>query len=144
MNDRRQGQIDFRWLQIAAAAVLALTLTAGVLAGPQKLGEAGRAVLIGGVGTEERDAMLQERDAYNVWLVFVERGTGNYLSGVKVNVTDGDNRMVIDAVAQGPWLMAQLPPGHYTVRTPGADVQSLTVGHAGRAMAVIRVTPSES
>lgn len=130
--------------RIVAAGALALGLAAGAIAGPQRINDRGHALLIGGVGTEERDAMLEERSAYNLWLVFVERGTGNYLTGVKVTVTDDSGNAVIDAVAQGPWLMAQLPPGRYTVHTARSETQSLTVGHAGRAMAVIRLEPSES
>jgi len=135
---------DHPTARIVAASVLAFGLAAAAIAGPQRLSDRGYPILIGGVGTEERDAMLEERSAYNLWLMFVERGTGNYLTGVKVTVADDSGNAVIDAVAQGPWLMAQLPPGHYTVRTARSEVQSVTVGHAGRAMAVIRLEPSES
>ena len=107
----------------AKAAVLvavALGATTTALAIPQSFSYHSTPLLVGGVGEEEREAMRPEAAHYNVWLVLAERDTGNYLADVKVRVVDGSDNAVVDTVADGPWLIAKLPPGHYRVRVPGA------------------------
>lgn len=67
----------------------------------------------GGVSVNARDNLRQhERDA-NVKMVFALE-TGNYVSDVHVKVVDGRGKVVIDDVSNGPWVLAQLPPGNYT------------------------------
>lgn len=71
---------------------------------------AGR-VATGGVGDEERAAL--ERDAaYNVKLVAVAQ-TGQYLADVDVKIFDATGAPVVATRTDGPWLMAELPPGRY-------------------------------
>src|SRR3954452_23343614 len=67
-------------------------------------------LLMGGVSEDERESLLHEAGRYNLWLAFIERDTGNYLSGVKVSVVDRNGDAMIDTVADGPWLLAHLPP----------------------------------
>ena len=124
---------------IAAAFFPALpaAIAAGVAAAPVPAGAAPRYVT-GGVSEEERDAILRDAAPYNLWLVFAEQGTGNYLANVHVTVADAADRPVVDAVTEGPWLFAQLPPGRYTVRTGNGDVRHVTIG-AGRTMTVVRL-----
>lgn len=67
----------------------------------------------GGVSLNARDSLrTQERDA-NVKLVFA-LNTGNYVSDVRVKVTDAKGKVVIDDTSNGPWLLAKLPAGSYT------------------------------
>ena len=40
---------------------------------------------------------------------------GNYVGDAKVRIVDAQGRAVLDAVADGPFLLAKLPPGAYTV-----------------------------
>jgi len=124
---------------MAAALLLGLpaAIPLGAAAAPAPAGAAPRFVT-GGVSEEERDAFLRDAAAYNLWLVFAEQGTGNYLANVRVTVADAANRPVVDAVTDGPWLFAQLPPGHYTVRSGNADVRHVTIG-AGRTMTIVRL-----
>ena len=124
----------------AAALLLGLSAAtaAGVAAAPAEAGAAPR-VVTGGVSEEERDAILRDAaSSYNLWLVFAEQGSGHYLANVRVTIADAANRPVVDVVTDGPWLLAQLRPGHYTLRVGNDDVRHVTVG-AGRAMTVVRL-----
>ncbi len=131
-----------RWSTVMAAAAVgcALQCVAGIAAAatPQ-MTYPGNAIMSGGVGEDERETMRQEAARFNLWLMFVEQGTGNYSAAVKVTVTDENARPVIDVVADGPWLFARVPPGHYRVRTANGGEQPVTVGANGRTVAVLRL-----
>ena len=109
------------------------------LAVPQPFNYHGNTVLTGGASEGERDAIRVDAARYNLWLSFVERDTGNYVSGVKVTVVDNNETPVVDTVTDGPWLLAQLPPGQYTVRLGDGQEQPVTVRAAGNAMTVLRL-----
>lgn len=68
----------------------------------------------GGVGIDERKALDATRANYNLSLLFSE-SSGDYLSDVKVRITDSGNNVVLETVADGPKLFAKLPSGRYTV-----------------------------
>ena len=123
------------------AILLAFGLGAvgGAVAIPQSFNYRGTPLLTGGVSEEERDAMRGEAGQYNIWLAFVERDTGNYVTGVKVSVIDDKGNAVVDTVADGPWLLAQVPPGRYTVRTSDGQEQEITAGSGARAMTILRL-----
>ena len=106
---------------------------------PQSFNYHGTPLLTGGVSEEERDEMRRELGPYNVWLAFVERDTGNYVTGVKVSVTDDKGNAVVDTVSDGPWLLAQVPPGRYTVRTSDGQEQAITAGSTTNAMTILRL-----
>lgn len=75
----------------------------------------GISYVAGGVGLGERGAMRQIAKDYNLRLSFAEKGSGTYLADVKVAIRDGKGRLVLDAVSDGPWFFAKLPPGKYRV-----------------------------
>lgn len=127
-------------LTVAAAVGCAAQGIAGVAgATPQPVTYRGNAIMSGGVGEDEREAMRQEIAPFNLWLMFVEQGTGNYSAGVKVTLTDANASPVVDAVSDGPWLFVHVPPGRYTVRTAGGREQPVVVGTNGRTVAVLRL-----
>jgi hypothetical protein len=70
---------------------------------------------------------------FNLALQFSAQG-GAFLSGVRVEILDRSGRTVLDAVTEGPFFYAALPPGTYSV-TASVEGQStrrsVTVG-AGR------------
>src|SRR5262245_56608191 len=51
---------------------------------------------------------------FNLKLVFT-LSEGNFLAGVPVRITDSRGRVVVEDVAEGPFFMAKLPAGSYTV-----------------------------
>ena len=69
----------------------------------------------GGVGGDEREAMQAMRADYNLSLLFSAQGSGEYLSEVKIGITDKNGNTFLDTVSDGPMLLASLKPGHYTV-----------------------------
>ena len=68
----------------------------------------------GGIGSDEREKLAAIGKNYSLKLVFAIKG-GEYLADVKVEISDSIGKKVIDAVADGPWFFANLPPGKYTV-----------------------------
>ncbi|MBA4397239.1 MAG: carboxypeptidase regulatory-like domain-containing protein [Syntrophus sp. (in: bacteria)] len=68
----------------------------------------------GGIGVDERKAFAAMGKDYSLKLMFALTGR-HYLSDVKVEISDGIGKKVLDAVADGPWFFTDLPPGKYTV-----------------------------
>jgi hypothetical protein len=68
----------------------------------------------GGVGDEDRDALMQAYDQYNLHLAFAEK-TGDYVADVGVKVRDARGREMWSGNADGPLLFMKLPPGRYEV-----------------------------
>lgn len=142
MKSRIPNQPAVHRRGVAGMAILlafGLGPVGGALAAPQSFNYRGTPLLTGGVSEEEREAMRQDVAPYNVWLAFVERDTGNYVTGVKVSVVDGSGNAVVDTVSDGPWLLAQVPPGQYKVRTADGQEQAITAGTGSRAMTTIRL-----
>lgn len=78
----------------------------------------------GGIGEGERSAMMQSAKNYNLRLTFTVRN-GAYLADVNVGIRDAKGHSVLDAVSNGPWFYAKLPPGKYKV-TGEANGKTMT------------------
>ncbi len=76
----------------------------------------GQPFLTGGIGSEERDALKVQREYFNLRVLTAAKGSGAYLSDVRVTITDSTGRSVLETVMDGPWLYVQLLPGAYQVR----------------------------
>lgn len=68
----------------------------------------------GGIGQDERDYLKSVEHQFNLRLMFAAR-SGEFLSSVRVLVQDARGDTALDAVADGPYFYAALPPGSYTV-----------------------------
>ena len=68
----------------------------------------------GGVGDEDRDALMQAYGQYNLHLAFAEK-SGDYVADVGVKVRDSRGREMWSGTADGPLLFMKLPPGRYEV-----------------------------
>lgn len=81
---------------------------------PQTAATPGADVISGGIGEDELARLAAQERHYNLKLVLtlVE---GNYVSDVRVTLTDAQGRQVLEHVAAGPVLLARLPAGRYTV-----------------------------
>lgn len=68
----------------------------------------------GGVGIDSEAQLKAREKEFNLKLIFtlVE---GNYLADVGVRITDAAGKMVVEHVADGPFFLAKLPSGGYTV-----------------------------
>lgn len=98
---------------ILPCILVSFQVLADAMPKPQTQGEV--TFVSGGVGDEERNAMQAIRGDYNLSLLFSVQGTGEYLSDVKVSVTDAKGNTFLETVSDGPMLFASLKPGHYTV-----------------------------
>lgn len=72
-------------------------------------------VMHGGIGLEDRAVLAQKASDHNLRLTFARKGSGAYLSDVKVVIRNKQGAVLVDTVASGPWLLARLPAGEYTV-----------------------------
>lgn len=81
---------------------------------PQTQGEV--TFVTGGVGFDERDELQAIRADYNLSLLFSEQG-GDYLSEVKVRITDLSGNTFLEAVSDGPKMFVKLRSGRYIVTT---------------------------
>lgn len=73
-------------------------------------------VWTGGIGVEERASAPKDGTKL---VFFVE--TGNFLSAVHVSVKNANGKEIVNATSNGPWMILNLAPGHYTVRATVGD-----------------------
>jgi hypothetical protein len=112
-------------LSAFAAAAFALPL-AGALAAPSER-DTPRFVT-GGVSIEEAGALQRQRGDFTLWLVTAAQ-SGAYLSGAEAQIVDRNGDTVLQTQLRGPYLMADLAPGVYTVRVNyGDQVREARVG----------------
>jgi hypothetical protein len=70
--------------------------------------------LSGGVGIDAQDRINARAKDFNLKLVFT-LNEGNYIADVGVTVKDAQGRTVVEDTAEGPFFLAKLPAGQYTV-----------------------------
>ena len=107
---------------IVAASCLALAVPAFAappsdshLPAAHKLGEI--TYLSGGIGQTEGDAIKHVAKYYPLELEFLLKAKprDEYLSDVKVRIKDAHQKMVLNITSGGPFLLAKMPTGKYTV-----------------------------
>ena len=71
----------------------------------------------GGIGADESAAMKAARADYALSLLFAstEEGHAAYASDVHVSILAADGSELLETVAEGPYLLVELPPGRYHV-----------------------------
>ena len=105
-----------------AIAVSGMTLTLNAIGGTdshlpaaQKAGEV--TYIIGGIGQTEADAIKHAAKYYPLELEFLLKAKpkAEYLSNVQVRIKDAHDKMVLNVNADGPYLLAKIPAGKYTI-----------------------------
>jgi len=105
-----------------AIAVSGMTLTLNAIGGTdshlpaaQKAGEV--TYIIGGIGQTEADAIKHAAKYYPLELEFLLKAKpkAEYLSNVQVRIKDAHDKMVLNVNADGPYLLAKMPAGKYTI-----------------------------
>ncbi|MBL8378000.1 MAG: carboxypeptidase regulatory-like domain-containing protein [Burkholderiales bacterium] len=106
----------------------ALCQVAPVAALTQHTTSRGEPAVSGGIGAEEIEVLRQQRSRYSLRILTAARGSGAYLAGVMVTVADTRGTVLLEARADGPWMMLMLKPGEYrvTVRYEGAAQERRT------------------
>lgn len=87
--------------------------------------------ITGGIGVDESTALKAAEKDFSLSLLFAQTKRGEYLSEVKVSIVDQAGKTVLEAVSDGPILLARLPAGAYKV----------SAEHEGQALVkTVRVT----
>jgi hypothetical protein len=97
----------------------------------------------GGIGLTEREQMQAMLGDYSLKLMFAIEGSGAYVSGVSVTLSQA-GEPVFEVNDVGPWLLVKLPAGPYQVaaRSSAKTVEAaVTVPQSGHAEAVLRFPP---
>ena len=117
----------------AAFALLASLASAPAPGAAPVAGPAEIPHVSGGIGIAEQEGLRAREKDYNLKLVFtlVE---GNYLADVGVQVKDAAGETLVEHLAGGPFFLARLSPGRYTVSATyeGRSItRRIVVGAAG-------------
>jgi hypothetical protein len=100
------------------AGALALGLASAVLAQgdlPPLQTFGGVGFVSGGIGVDESAAIQAAEKDFTLSLLFAQTKRGEYLSDIKVSIKDKGGKTVLEAVSEGPMLLAKLPAGVYKV-----------------------------
>lgn len=106
---------DMQSVTRGVLAAVILALAAAVQAAPENvISRNGVSYVSGGIGADSQQRLKALEAEFNLKLVFtlVE---GNYVSDVNVAIKDAKGKTLIEHVADGPFLLARLPAGKYTV-----------------------------
>jgi hypothetical protein len=120
-----------------AAGAFALSLSGALSAAdglPPVQTFGGVSYLSGGIGSDESDAIKAAEKDFTLSLLFAQSKRGEYLSDVKVGIKDKAGKTVLEAVADGPMLLARLPSGEYKVSAESegrAQVKTVRVADKG-------------
>lgn len=73
--------------------------------------------ITGGIGLCEAQEMRKLAKEYQLELVFVQKTATaeNFLSKIPVEIVDKKGSYVVDTVSKGPFLLAKMPNGRYSV-----------------------------
>lgn len=99
---------------LIAAAGIAVAAASPWAAAQESAPRAGIHYVSGGIGLDEEARLSARRHEFNLKLLFT-LAEGNYLADVDVTVADAKGARLIADRANGPFFMAKLPPGQYTV-----------------------------
>jgi len=95
--------------------VSSVSALASESAAPPLRSEGGISYRSGGVGKDERDALLLVTRDYSLKLVFAGRRQTEFIAEVSVDVFDQNGRKVIAATDTGPLFLADMPAGTYRI-----------------------------
>jgi hypothetical protein len=104
-------------LAVVGAIAAGGAFAAGTAGLPAEQHQGNIAYVTGGVGKEQARAFRQAVGRYPLALEFVKRAgkIDEFLAGIKVEVTDHGGKTVLATETEGPFLLARMPSGRYTV-----------------------------
>ena len=104
-----------------AAAVAGLVFASSLAAqtfAPREHAQGSVSYVTGGIGTDEAQAMRAAAADYPLTLELAAAEGGprdQYISGAEVSIRDSRGASVLETLTDGPFLLARLPAGSYTV-----------------------------
>jgi hypothetical protein len=128
----RQSLLGLVVLSAFAASALA---DEGTL--PPERSQGSVTYISGGIGKDESDAMKQAVSRYSLAIEMASPASprAQYVADVKIDIRDQRGATVLNTISDGPILLANLPPGRYTVNATknGASQQrDIVVGSGAR------------
>ena len=135
----------------STALVLALAGAGAVAAVgslPAERQAGGVSYVTGGVAEDEVEAFKLARGSYPLSIELVQQsgGKNEFTADAQVRVTDRSGNVVLDAKADGPFMLVRLPPGSYRVQATlnGRTVEAtkpVTVGAKGGVQTMLVFPP---
>jgi hypothetical protein len=100
-----------------AGLVFASSLAAQTYNAPRERAQGTVSYVTGGIGSDEAQAMRAAAADYPLTLELAAAAGARdeYISGAEVSIRDGRGASVLEARTDGPFLLARLPAGSYTV-----------------------------
>jgi hypothetical protein len=91
----------------------------------------------GGIGKDESDAMKQAASRYSLAIEMSSPAgpRAEYVADVKIDIRDQRGATVLNTISDGPLLLANLPPGRYTVnatKNGASQRRDIVVGSGAR------------
>lgn len=131
---------------LLGAAALSLPLAAGAADYTDDIqvqhSQTGISYITGGIGDSEQAAIERRADDYSLRLVNTrDQAKAAYVANVKVRIRNQAGKQVLDATTGGPWLLADLPPGNYSLTAEFQDeshTREFTVPESGQQRLVLR------
>ncbi len=73
--------------------------------------------MTGGIGQNESHAILKEGKKWPLMLELAKAGMTQavYISNVQIAIRDASGSTVLETMSKGPYLLAKLPPGKYSL-----------------------------
>jgi hypothetical protein len=129
------NNMQLRIFLLVLAAFISAVMGAQGQAAEEQIRSSGQVKFVsGGVG-EDSDARMQSLGKdFNLRLLFAAKD-GHYLADIAVTITDASGAKVLDAVSEGPWLLAKLVPGAYQITATYAEksfTRATTIASSGR------------
>ncbi|RQP26048.1 carboxypeptidase regulatory-like domain-containing protein [Albitalea terrae] len=126
-------------LLLGGLALAASAMAAGL---PPERQAGGVSYVSGGVSADEAEAFKAMRNNYPLAIELVQQvgGRNMFTADAKVRVMDSAGHVVLDARADGPFMLVRLPPGRYRVEATfkGMTTESpATVNIGGHAQATL-------
>lgn len=102
----------FAAIMLGTASLVSAAATTGDDAVVQTAGS--MPYVSGGVGKDSIDKLTSLAGNFNLKLIFALK-SGDYLSNVKVAITDARGKSLLDTTSDGPWFLTKLSPGNYQI-----------------------------
>lgn len=86
----------------------------------------------GGIGSDRAAAMKREASRFPLGLEFVQGKKDQhamYLADVQVTIKNAADRILLETHSDGPYLLASLPDGHYTISAEHAGKSEMRQVH---------------
>lgn len=118
---QRQYWVLLRWLPVIGVCFLMSTLSIAQAQSPGEVPDSKRyqdiQYISGGIGSEESDAMLALGKKWPLTLEFAQDHPQRplWVADVQVKITNSKQKVIFDALSEGPIMLVELPAGQYEI-----------------------------